>query len=156
MSLAAPAPARPARPRRQPAAAPKPARRARSQTLARPRSGRSPVGAGVLWVLLIAALLGGVVAINVGALRNSIEASRVSGQVAELRAQNQALESNIAEDSGIGRISAQAKRLGMVLAQPQKSDFIKLHPGRRHAAPPQLSHPRSVKATPSGRAQRMP
>jgi hypothetical protein len=87
-----------------------------------------------VWVLVIATLLGGVVALNVGALRNSIEASRLSGQVAQLRAQNQALQSSIAEDSGIGRISAKARALGMIQVQPTKHDFLRLHPGTGHPA----------------------
>jgi cell division protein FtsL len=119
MSLAAPAPSRPARPRRAAAEAPaKPRRASTRATLARPRAGRSPVGAGVLWVLVIAALLGGMVAVNVAALRNSIEAGRLSGQVASLRAENQSLQSHVAEMSGIGRISSLARQLGMVPTQP--------------------------------------
>lgn len=135
MSVAAPAPSRPARPRRAAAEAPAKPRRARTQaTLARPRAGRSPVGAGVLWVLVIATLLGGMVAVNVAALRNSIEAGRLSGQVASLRAENQSLQSHVAEQSGIGRISSLARQLGMVPSNPSKSDFLRLHPGKRKPA----------------------
>ena len=152
MSLAAPAPSRPARPRRpaqKPAAAPR--RSAARAALARPRAGRSPVGAGVVWVLVIATLLGGVVAVNVAALRNSIEAGRLSGQGASLRAENQALQSHVAEMSGIGRISTLAKRLGMVAAQPAKSDYLRLHPGRHRPA----AHVPRVRV-PQGPAQRQP
>jgi hypothetical protein len=80
-------------------------------------------------------LLGGIVALNVGALRNSIEASRVGGDVAALRSQNHALLSQVAGQSGFGLISFRAQRLGMVLAQPAKRDFIRLHPGKHPAAP---------------------
>ena len=136
MSVVAPAPAAPARPRRAPAAPPSPRTRTRGRKapLARPRAGRSPVAPGVLWVLLIAVLLGGIVALNVGALRNSIEASRVGGEVAALRSQNHALLSQVAGRSGFGLISFRAQRLGMVLAQPAKRDFIRLHPGKHPAA----------------------
>ncbi|HET7429532.1 MAG TPA: hypothetical protein VFJ66_08755 [Gaiellales bacterium] len=150
MSLAAPAPSRPARPRRtepKPAAAPR--RTSRRATLARPRAGRSPVGAGVMWVLVIAALLGGVVAVNVAALRNSIEAGRLSGQVASLRAENQSLQSHVAEMSGIGRISSLAKQLGMVPAVPAKGDYLRLHPAAHRTGP---AHPRM--GVPKGPAQR--
>jgi hypothetical protein len=92
------------------------------------------VAPGVLWVLMIAVLLGGIVALNVGALRNSIEASRVGGEVAALRSQNHALLSQVAGQSGFGLISHRAAQLGMVLAQPAKRDFIRLHPGKRPAA----------------------
>jgi hypothetical protein len=92
------------------------------------------VAPGVLWVLLIAVLLGGIVALNVGALRNSIEASRVGGEVAALRSQNHALLSEVAGQSLPGKISFRAQRLGMVLAQPAKRDFIQLHPGKHPTA----------------------
>jgi hypothetical protein len=152
MSLAAPAPSRPARPRREPAKpAGEPRRSNARATLARPRAGRSPIGAGVVWVLVIATLLGGIVAVNVAALRNSIEAGRVSGQVASLRAENQSLQSHVAELSGVGRISALAKRMNMVLAQPNKQDYLRLHPGRHR--PVTATGPTRV---PQGPAQREP
>jgi hypothetical protein len=136
MSLAAPAPSRPARPRREPAKpAGEPRRSNARATLARPR----------------AALLGGIVAVNVAALRNSIEAGRVSGQVASLRAENQSLQSHVAELSGVGRISALAKRMNMVLAQPNKQDYLRLHPGRHR--PVTATGPTRV---PQGPAQREP
>ena len=102
-------------------------------------------------MLVIAALLGGVVAINVAALRNSIEAGRLSGQVASLRADNQSLQSHVAEQSGIGRISTLARRLGMVPSQPVKRDFLRLHPGGR-----KRTAPAARTRLPRGPAQREP
>ena len=132
MSLVAPAPAAPSRPRRAaPATETAPKRkpnRRRPATLARPRAGRSPVAPGVVWVLLIAVLLGGIVALNVGALRNSISASKIEGQEAALRSQNDKLRSVVAEQSGLGRINAYAARYGMIFAQPLRNDYLRLHP----------------------------
>jgi hypothetical protein len=132
VSVVAPAPAAPARPRRRPApATPAPRReraRAARPALARPRAGRSPVGAGVIWVLLLATLFGGIVALNVGALRNSIAASRIDGEAAALRSQNSDLASQIVAHSGYGRISQLARNLGMVQAQPSRRDYLRLHP----------------------------
>ena len=132
MSVVAPAPAAPSRPRRAaPATETAPKRRQnrrRPATLARPRAGRSPVAPGVLWVLLIAVLLGGIVALNVGALRNSISASKIEGQEAALRSQNDELRSVVAEQSGLGRINAYAARYGMISAQPLRNDYLRLHP----------------------------
>jgi hypothetical protein len=108
----------------------------------------------VLWVLVIATLLGGMVAVNVAALRNSIEAGRLSGQVASLRAENQSLQSHVAEQSGIGRISSLARRLGMVPSNPSKSDFLRLHPGKPKPAATAAAtrHPwETAKRGPSGR-----
>jgi hypothetical protein len=132
VSVVAPAPAAPSRPRRAaPATETAPKRkpnRRRPATLARPRAGRSPVAPGVLWVLLIAVLLGGIVALNVGALRNSISASKIEGQEAALRSQNDALRSVVAERSGLGKINADAARYGMIFAQPLRNDYLRLHP----------------------------
>lgn len=128
MSVVAPAPAAPRRPRK---AAPKPkpqarpAKRTREAPLARPRR-RSPVFPGVAWVLLIAALFGGIVALNVGALRSSIDASRLDAEGAALRTQNADLAARVAALSGYGRISKMARELGMVQARPTRKDFITL------------------------------
>ena len=132
MSVVAPAPAAPSRPRRRSApATPAPRReraRAARPALARPRAGRSPVGAGVIWVLLLSTLFGGIVALNVGALRNSIAASRIDGEAAALRSQNSDLAAQIVANSGYGRISQLARNLGMVQAQPSRRDYLRLHP----------------------------
>jgi hypothetical protein len=136
--VVAPAPAAPPRPRRRTAqATPAPRReraRAARPSLAKPRARRSPVTPGVMWVLLLATLFGGIVALNVGALRSSIEASRLDGQAAALRSQNADFESQISAQSGYGRISQLARGLGMVQAQPSRRDFIMLHPGKAAAA----------------------
>jgi len=132
VSVVAPAPAATPRPRRAaPATTTTPKRRPnrrRPETLARPRAGRSPVAPGVLWVLLIATLLGGIVALNVGALRNSISASKIEGQEAALRSQNDQLRSLIAKRSGAGLINADAAHYGMIWSQPLRSDYLRLHP----------------------------
>jgi hypothetical protein len=93
----------------------------------------------VLWVLLIAALLGGIVALNVGALRNSISASRIEGQEAALRSQNDALRSLVAQRSGSGLINADAVRYGMISAQPLRSDYLRLRPLKHAAKSPATS-----------------
>ncbi|MDX6521185.1 MAG: hypothetical protein QOG02_2030 [Gaiellales bacterium] len=138
MSVVAPAPAAPPRPRRrttQPTPAPRRERaRAARPSLARPRSRRFPVTPGVMWVLLLATLFGGIVALNVGALRSSIEASRLDGQAAALRSQNADFESQISAQSGYGRISQLARGYGMVQVQPSRRNFIMLHPGKASTA----------------------
>jgi hypothetical protein len=143
VSVAAPAPAAPPRPRRAtPATETAPGRRQnrrRPAALARPRAGRSPVAPGVLWVLLIAALLGGIVALNVGALRNSISASKIEGQEAALRSQNDQLRSLVAQRSGTGLINADAARYGMIWSQPLRSDYLRLHPLKHAARAPATS-----------------
>jgi hypothetical protein len=82
----------------------------------------------VIWVLLLSTLFGGIVALNVGALRNSISASRIDGEAAALRSQNSDLASQIVANSGYGRISQLARNLGMVQSQPSRRDYLRLHP----------------------------
>ncbi len=84
-----------------------------------------------MWVLLLATLFGGIVALNVGALRSSIAASRIDGEAAALRSQNSDLAGQIASDSGYLRISQLAHNLGMVQAQPSRHSYLRLHPGVR-------------------------
>jgi hypothetical protein len=84
-----------------------------------------------MWVLLLATLFGGIVALNVGALRSSIAASRIDGEAAALRSQNADIESNIASRSGYGRISELARQEGMVQVQPSRRNYLRLHPGAR-------------------------
>jgi hypothetical protein len=84
-----------------------------------------------MWVLLLATLFGGIVALNVGALRNSIAASRIDGEAAALRSQNSDLATQIASDSGYLRISQLARNLGMVQLQPIRHNYLRLHPGAR-------------------------
>jgi hypothetical protein len=105
-----------------------------------------------MWTLLIATMLGGVVAVNVAALRNSIEAGHLAAQVAGLRAENQSLQSHVAEQSGIGRISTLARQLGMVPAVPNKGDYLRLHPGPHR---PATANSLLVRV-PKGPAQRVP
>jgi hypothetical protein len=107
------------------------------------------VSAGVIWVLLLATLFGGIVALNVGALRNSIAASRIDGEAAALRSQNADLASRIVADSGYGRISQLARNLGMVQAQPGRRDYMRLHP-QSGGAVHTLALPKQSPATFSG------
>jgi len=92
----------------------------------------------VIWVLLLSTLFGGIVALNVGALRNSIAASRIDGEAAALQSQNSDLASQIVANSGYGRISQLARNLGMVQGQPSRGDYLRLHPrsGARAAHTP--------------------
>jgi hypothetical protein len=87
-----------------------------------------------MWVLLLATLFGGIVALQVGALRASIEASRLDGQAAALRSQNADIASQISAQSGYGRISQLAHQMGMVQVQPSRRNFIMLHPGKHSPA----------------------
>ena len=128
MSVIAPAPAAPARPRRAPHEPEPGRRRRRTPATARPRANRSPIAPGVAWGLLLTVLFGGIVALNVGALRSSVDASRLEGQAAQLRSQNAELEALVSQRSDYRRISMIAANLGMVHTQPPASAFLNLRP----------------------------
>jgi cell division protein FtsL len=143
VSVAAPAP-RTAAPRRSarsaaPARKPRPVERGR----------RGLLSGAVLWVVLLAALFGGIVALNVAALRGTIDANRVESEAESLKEQNTALASEVAAMSGYGRIAVKASKLGMVPAQPARSDYI---PFIRQAAHPARARP-ARNAHPPGKGQ---
>ena len=79
-SVAVPAPAR------------SPEQRARARRRAEPRRG---VAGGVLWIVALAALLGGVVALNVAVLDLNVRLDQASRERAELRASTAELQSQL-------------------------------------------------------------
>ena len=125
MSVAAPARA-PARPRRR-AEAPAPVAVPRRARRVRPR--RLTMG-GAAWVIVLAALLGGIVALNVAALRDSIEVSRLQAQARQLASQNQLQQNRVTSLSSPVAIGLAASKLGMHLGRPEHDALCE------HAGPP--------------------
>ncbi|HEY8858209.1 MAG TPA: hypothetical protein VIM27_02065 [Gaiellales bacterium] len=125
MSVAAPARA-PARPRRRaqpaPVAVPRRARRVRPRRLTM---------GGAAWVIVLAALLGGIVALNVATLRDSIEVSRLQARARQLASQNQLQQNRVTSLSSPVAIGLEATRLGMHLADPNTTRYVNL-PTRHH------------------------
>jgi cell division protein FtsL len=88
---------------------------------------------GVVWVVLLAALLGGIVALNVAALRDSIQVNRLQGQARVLSDQNQLLKNRVTSLQSPTAIGVQAEKLGMRLADPNVTRYVGLlrhHPAR--------------------------
>ncbi|MEP6642208.1 MAG: hypothetical protein ABJB93_09915 [Gaiellales bacterium] len=127
MSVAAPARA-PARPRRR-TGAPAPVIAPRRVRRVRPR--RLTMG-GAAGVIVLAALIGGIVALNVATLRDSIEVSRVETQARQLAAQNQLQQNRVTSLSSPVAIGREATRLGMHLADPNTTRYVNMPP--RHPA----------------------
>jgi cell division protein FtsL len=109
---ALPAPARPrARPKPKPRAKPKVQPRRR-------------VAGGVVWIGLVAALLAGVVALNVAVLRLNIRLDQTQSERNQLRADNAQLNTEIAAKAASGRILGLASgRLGL---RPTNPDYLDL------------------------------
>ena len=115
------APSRRRTPAKRPAA---PARTRRKPTQRRVR-------AHIVWMILFALLLAGVVAVNVAVLRAHVAVTRLDQQRAKLQAQNQALASRLSAASSAPRIEAAAQRLGMVQAPAADTSYLVLPSGRR-------------------------
>ncbi|HUZ83627.1 MAG TPA: septum formation initiator family protein [Gaiellales bacterium] len=149
MSIAVPARRRTAVPHRTPAPVPAPAAPVRPRRGQRARPRRLRAG-GVVWLVALAVLFGGIVAVQVTALRANIAVGRLNAQAAQLHSQNQLLAAEVADLQSSYRIGFIARRLGMVREVPARNDFLTL-PHRDHRRPitrPQSPAP-SVKAAPA-------
>lgn len=100
--------------------------RPRTRTKARPRL----LGGGVLWIVLFAGLLAGVVAVNVAVLRLNLELDSTGRESSELKADIAGLRSELSSTSATSRIKRLAtKELGLVVADPETTIYVPL--GRR-------------------------
>ena len=85
------------------------------------------VTGGVVWIGVVAALLAGVVAMNVAVLRLNMKLDRLGRERADLRAQNAALSSQLSSQASAPRIQElAAKRLGLVQATPDQASYVTL------------------------------
>ena len=117
----------PAAPKRRSRAAQRPAAPVRS----RRRNPRRRVRAPILWMSLFAALLAGVVAVNVAVLRAHVAVTQLDEQRAKLQAQNQMLASDLSAVTSAPRIEAAARRMGMVQAPGGDLSYLDLAPHGR-------------------------
>jgi cell division protein FtsL len=89
---------------------------------------RSTVG-GVLWIVLVAVLLAGVVAVNVAVLRLNVRLDKASRQRLELQADVSRLQSDLSSAGASAQISRTAQsRLGLVEADPNTTRYLTLRP----------------------------
>ena len=85
----------------------------------------------IVWMILFALLLSGVVAVNVAVLRAHVAVSRLDDQRARLEARNQALASQLSAADSAPRIEAAARRLGLIQASAGNTSYLDLTAGRR-------------------------
>jgi len=124
--VAHPAPAT-RRPARRTTQRQRPARTVRSQR----RPAQRRVRAHIVWMILFALLLSGVVAVNVAVLRAHVAVSQLDQQLAKLEARNQALQSELSAASSAPRIERAARRLGLVQASASNTSYLGLLSGGR-------------------------
>ena len=112
-------------PYRAPQPRPQPARRpARPRTAPRARA-RPLVAGGVLWIVVVAALLAGIVALNVAVLRLSVQVEQLDGQRDKLASKRNALQTEVSTAAAGGRIeTAAVERLGLVA--PESTTYLEL------------------------------
>ncbi len=96
-----------------------PRRLRRRRPITRPR-----VRLGVLWILTVAALLAGIVALNLTVLQLNLEVERLENERVQLEQRNAELATGISRAAAAGRIEAEAQRLGLVIAQ--NSEYLQL------------------------------
>jgi len=81
----------------------------------------------VLWIVALALLLAGVVAVNVAVLRLNLQLDQVDRDRIELKADIAGLRSEISTASATARIEQLAtEELGLVQADPETTIYIKL------------------------------
>jgi cell division protein FtsL len=117
-------------PYRSPQPRPQPARRpARPRTAPRARA-RPLVAGGVLWIVVVAALLAGIVALNVAVLRLNVQVEQLDGQRDKLASKRNALQAEISTAAAGGRVeTAAVERLGLVA--PESTTYLELKRPRR-------------------------
>jgi cell division protein FtsL len=85
------------------------------------------VAGGIVWIGVVAALLAGVVALNVAVLRLNMKLDHLARDRADLQAQNAALSVQLSSQASAPRIQRlAAKRLGYVQATPDQTSYLTL------------------------------
>jgi cell division protein FtsL len=101
------------------------ARAARSRSRSRTKPGF--LTGGVLWIVLFAVLLAGVVAVNVNVLRLNVELDKVGRDRDALKADIAGLRSSLSSASATARTERLAeKELGLRLADPDTTVYVRL------------------------------
>jgi cell division protein FtsL len=104
--------------------------RTRPGTRTAPRRGaRTRPFGGVVWIVLLAVLLAGVVAVNVAVLQLNVRLDELGRERIELQAQTKRLSSQLSSASANARIESQARtRLGLERADPELTFHVQLAP----------------------------
>ena len=102
-------------------------RAARARTRGATRRRSWALGGGVVWIVLFAVLLAGVVAVNVTVLRLNLQLDQAGRERTELRADISRLRSQLSSASATSRIDRLAqKELGLVPADSDATVYVRL------------------------------
>jgi cell division protein FtsL len=111
--------ARPVRP------APPPGTKRRRRP-AQTRAARPRVASGVVWIVVVAVLLAGVVAMNVAVLQLNLRLDDLGRQRAKLRAENAQLSSRLSSAAAAAQIESLARSRGLVPASSAETTYLYL------------------------------
>ena len=114
-------------PRRRQATARRPVASVRSRRKLTQRRVRGHI----VWMILFALLLFGVVAVNVAVLRAHVAVSKLEQERAQIAAHNQALASALSAANTAPRIEAAARRLNLIQAPGGSQSYVDLTPHGR-------------------------
>ena len=99
----------------------------RKQPEQRRRRLGSPFAGGILWIVVVGALLAGIVAVNVVVLQLNMQFDGLSRQRAQLKADNALLRSQLSSASANVRIEeAATSKLGLQAADPLTTTYVRL------------------------------
>ena len=119
----------------EPARAPRrrqaPTRRPAASVRSRRKPTQRRVRGHIVWMILFALLLFGVVFVNVAVLRAHVAVSRLDDERARLEARNQALASELSAASSAPRVETAARRLGLIQASAGNTSYLDLAPSGR-------------------------
>ena len=106
----------------------RPRTRPRTQAASK-RSARSRPFGGVVWIVVLAVLLAGVVAVNVAVLQLNVRLDELGRERVQLQGETNRLSSQLSSASANARIESQARaKLGLVRADPELTFHIQLAP----------------------------
>ena len=113
----------------RPAPKRKPRPAARRRAVARKKAG---VLGGIVWIVLLAALLGGIVALNVAVLQLNVRLQQANSAKADVRARNVAIAGQLSSAGSAPQVaSAAQQKLGLVSAPPDQVTYVDLAPRRK-------------------------
>ena len=120
-----------AEPVRAPRRRQSPARRPAAPVRSRRKPTQRRIRGHIVWMIVFALLLFGVVAVNVAVLRAHVAVSKLDQKRAQLEAKNQVLRSALSAANSAPRVEAGARRLGEVPASAGNTSYLDLTPKGR-------------------------
>ncbi len=112
-----------------PVARTRPSRPRPAKAKAPQRTAQRRLAGGIVWIAVTAALLAGLVALNVAVLRVNLAYDELGQKRANVRAENAALAAQLASAASTGRMQKRAAdELGALPASPDQTTHLSLYP----------------------------